>query len=176
MGETQCCKEQVEIDIKEIRDDIIKPIPTESYPNEKVDYSDNSSFAQQKDTNQKASKDSPNIKAIKNDTENKNIEELNLEEKENKDLNPNKSVKIDLDKMQNETQIPEKEEVKFEENEEKKNELGNINVKSNEAPIIIERKHELKSGDPNIEIQDAKFASPKIDSITQTNNNLILNT
>lgn len=174
MGETQCCKEQVEIDIKEIRDDIIKPIPTESYPNEKVDYSDNSSFAQQKDTNQKASKDSPNIKAIKNDTENKNIEELNLEEKENKDLNPNKSVKIDLDKMQNETQIPEKEEVKFEENEEKKNELGNINVKSNESPIIIERKHELKSGDPNIEIQDAKFASPKIDSITQTNNNLIL--
>ena len=120
MGETQCCKEQVEIDIKEIRDDIIKPIPTESYPNEKVDYSDNSSFAQQKDTNQKASKDSPNIKAIKNDTENKNIEELNLEEKENKDLNPNKSVKIDLDKMQNETLIPEKEEVKFEENEEKK--------------------------------------------------------
>ena len=137
MGETQCCKEQVEIDIKEIRDDIIKPIPTESYPNEKVDYSDNSSFAQQKDTNQKASKDSPNIKAIKNDTENKNIEELNLEEKENKDLNPNKSVKIDLDKMQNETQIPEKEEVKFEENEEKKNELGNINVKTMNPRLLL---------------------------------------
>ena len=137
MGETQCCKEQVEIDIKEIRDDIIKPIPTESYPNEKVDYSDNSSFAQQKDTNQKASKDSPNIKAIKNDTENKNIEKLNLEEKENKDLNPNKSVKIDLDKMQNETQLPEKEEVKFEENEEKKNELGNINVKTMNPRLLL---------------------------------------
>ena len=137
MGETQCCKEQVEIDIKEIRDDIIKPIPTESYPNEKVDYSDNSSFAQQKDTNQKASKDSPNIKAIKNDTENKNIEKLNLEEKENKDLNPNKSVKIDLDKMQNEIQIPEKEEVKFEENEEKKNELGNINVKTMNPRLLL---------------------------------------